>query len=86
MEKDQKQIEYARMLISRLERLSVDSWWAHRSSGLRGSLIRAVDRLELTQDPEVYVENHKNLDQLIQAGSYILEHAAREIRVGDPRR
>ena len=31
------------LLVSRLERLSVDSYWAHRASGIRGSLLRCKD-------------------------------------------
>lgn len=35
-----------RLLIARLERLSVDSHWAHRAAGLRGGLLKALDDLE----------------------------------------
>jgi hypothetical protein len=43
-------IEEARMLAERLERISADSVWAHRSSGLRGTLIRLIDQLETGGD------------------------------------
>ena len=36
-------IDQALLLISRLERLSADSYWAHRASGLRGALLRSLD-------------------------------------------
>ena len=34
------------LLLSRLERISVDSYWAHRASGVRGALFRALEMLE----------------------------------------
>ncbi len=77
----QSQIGYARMLISRLERLSADSYWAHRSSGLRGSLLRALERVESAPgDPDRSVGDLRALDELIQQGFSILEKAAREIK------
>lgn len=33
-------------LVSRLERVPVDSYWAHRASGVRGSLLLALDAEE----------------------------------------
>ena len=39
-------VKMARQVIHRLERLSVDSHWAHRASGLRRSLVRCTDELE----------------------------------------
>jgi hypothetical protein len=65
----QKNQELARVLIARLERLSADSYWAHRASGVRGSLLRWVE--EDRRD----VGRGKNL---IKYGFYVLENAARE--------
>jgi len=79
----QGEIDYARMLISRLERLSVDSHWAHRASGLRGSLLRALDRLEMAvsqgETDNIEVERQQ-LKDLIELGADILKKGAREIK------
>lgn len=40
------QIEYLRLLADRMERLSADSIWARRASGLRRSLYKALTRIE----------------------------------------
>jgi hypothetical protein len=71
------EVEYARMLVARLERLSVDSYWAHRSSGLRGSLLRALEQIEGGTGS---AEDLRRLRGLIQQGSALLARAAREIR------
>jgi hypothetical protein len=73
-------IKNARMLVYRLERLSADSWWAHRASGLRGSLLRSLDRLEDIACPAPPEQEWQHLDRLMQRGYEILEGAAREIR------
>jgi len=72
----------ARLLIARLERLSVDSYWAHQASGLRRSLMRCVDELE--KMPPQAEESHRRLERLMRRGFDILERAAREL--GDPGR
>jgi len=58
--------ELAWMLIARLERLSADSYWAHRASGVRGSLLRWVEAGE------------GDIVVLIERGFEFLEKAARE--------
>jgi hypothetical protein len=68
---DNLQLALARLLVSRLERLSADSLWAHRASGLRGSLLR-----HLEGDGE---DQCGLLDPLIQMGFEILEEAAKEL-------
>ena len=67
-------IDLLRMLTTRLERLSVDSIWARRASGLRGSLIRALSAAEAGAAPSA-----KDLDLLIERSFEILSKAAREI-------
>lgn len=58
------------LLLTRLERISVDSYWAHRASGVRGALLRASEMLENgPQDPQPEV--------LIAKGFEILKEAAR---------
>jgi hypothetical protein len=71
------QIDQARMLAYRLERLSADSPWAHKASGLRGALLRSLERLENGEGEEK--EETANLDRLYQRGFEILAKAAREI-------
>lgn len=61
------------LLLERLERISADSVWAHRASGLRGSLLEIVEQLEHGQE----VEDPK-MKQLIAYGFHILESVARE--------
>lgn len=80
-----KHTHTARLLLSRLERLSADSHYAHRASGLRGSLLRYLEQVEVdgrtgtpTSLPPFEVDN------LLTLGFDILEKAAKEIR--PPRR
>jgi hypothetical protein len=65
------------MLAYRLERLSADSHWAHKASGLRGALLRTVEHLENGEGDKN--EETANLDRLSQRGFDILASAAREI-------
>ena len=67
-------IELIRLLTPRLERLSVDSIWARRASGLRRSLVKALEAEETGHPLE---NNH--LDQLIERTFDILAKSAREI-------
>lgn len=68
-------VKLARMLIYRLERLSVDSHWAHRASGIRRSLMRAADEVE----EEASAENVGRLERLMKVGFELLEKGAREV-------
>jgi len=36
-----------RLLLPRLERISVDSYWAHRASGVRGALVKLLEQMEM---------------------------------------
>jgi hypothetical protein len=74
---DKKLIQDARRVIDMLERLSADSVWAHRASGLRGSLIKALELVETSQACPLDLAE---LDRLVQAGLDLLTKAAREIR------
>ncbi len=62
------------MLLHRLERISVDSVWAHRASGLRGSLLRALDQIE-QGDPL----DSASFRSLLMSGFHILREAAKEM-------
>ena len=65
--------QLVQMLLSRLERISVDSYWAHRASGVRGALIRAVEKLENGRPV-----TGSDLRRLVDLGFSILENASRE--------
>ena len=63
------------MLLNRLERISVDSVWAHRASGLRGSLLHAIEKIE-QGDPL----DSPSFKSLFKSGFHILQKAAQEKR------
>jgi hypothetical protein len=62
-----------RMLLPRLERISVDSYWAHRASGVRGALTKILEQMETGEaiDPESVRTN-------LLIGFEILKEAAEE--------
>jgi len=67
-------IELLRMLIQRLERLSVDSHWARRASGLRGNIVKLLQESDAGQEID-----HERTSLLIQHAFEILKRAAQEI-------
>jgi hypothetical protein len=90
MQDDNTIIESVKLLISRLEHLSVDSRYAHRASGLRGSLWRCVEEVEARSHPSGNCSpsspeksqlhcDPPHLERLMAQGYEILEAAAREI-------
>jgi len=69
--------DQARLLIARLERISVDSIWARRSSGLRGALLKWVESAD--QDvPRLSEKEAQELQNLLRLGFDFIEKAARE--------
>jgi hypothetical protein len=62
-----------RLLLTRLERISVDSYWAHRASGVRGALTKILAQIE-TGEPVDPVSLRMNL----RVGFDVLEKAAEE--------
>lgn len=66
-------IQVTSLLIERLEHIPVDSIWAHRASGLRGSLLKIIEELEAGKE-----SNQQELENLFKLGFYVLEAAARE--------
>lgn len=62
-----------RLLLARLERISVDSCWAHRASGVRGALVKLLAQME-TGEPIDPISLQANL----VAGFEILKRAAEE--------
>jgi hypothetical protein len=67
-------IYQARILVQRLERLSADSVWAHRASGVRAALDKLLRRIDTGQDC-----SGEALEALLRSGYQILEKAAQEI-------
>ena len=73
MELQESNDKLIRLLLARLERISVDSYWAHRASGIRGALVKLLDQIE-TGVPT----DQAALDKNILIGFEILREAAEE--------
>jgi hypothetical protein len=67
-------IQLLRLLISRLEHLSVDSHWARRANGLRGNIVKILE--EVDSGNEVSAER---LELMTDAAFDILRRAAQDI-------
>lgn len=67
-------IDFLRLLLARMERLSVDSIWARRASGLRRSLFKAIEAAEAGQElpPE-------QVEALLERSFMLLRKAAQQI-------
>ena len=61
------------LLIARLERISADSFWAHRASGVKGSLLRLLEKSE-----KGHHVRETDLKHMVDLGFFILEMAAKE--------
>jgi len=70
LERDNKLIG---LLLPRLERISVDSYWAHRASGVRGALVKVLEQMEAGD-----VVDPVSLRTNIRIGFEILQEAAEE--------
>ncbi len=68
------QVQLLRLLITRLEHLSVDSHWARRASGLRGNIVKVLE--EANSGQEV---SSARLNLLSDAAFDILRRAAQDI-------
>jgi hypothetical protein len=60
-------------LLSRLERISADSAVAYRASGVRGAMLRVVEKLEAGRQV-----SGPDVKRLIESGYRLLEKAAVE--------
>jgi hypothetical protein len=80
MNNQAKPIDNAYNLIRQLERLSADSTWAHRASGIRGSLIKFLDQYESSGSPEMTPSSLQHLKELNSQAFNILKKAARDIQ------
>ena len=76
MQKETLSLLQAKILVDRLARLSADSIWARRASGLRASIDKAVWQIE---DGQVLDTDHFN--HLVSLGFEMLEKAAEQIPV-----
>jgi hypothetical protein len=70
---DEEPLALLRLLLARLERISADSYWAHRASGIRGSLLKALEMLEVGAPV-----SKSDLMRLINGGFWVLGKAAEE--------
>jgi len=73
MESPKESEKIIRLLLPRLERISVDSYWAHRASGVRGALTKILERMETGE-----TINPESLQANISIGFEILKEAAEE--------
>ena len=76
----QADLELIQLLVTRLGRISPDSPWAYKASGLRGSLLRCLDLLEAQARGDGLPSAKAVLDQtdrLVETGFEILEKVAR---------
>lgn len=74
---DHRDIELIQRLAERLEHLSADSSYAHRASGLRGSLLRYMANIEAGK--QLNPAEWAQLEQAVDTGFVILEMAAKEV-------
>lgn len=70
-----EETKIVQLLLARLERVSVDSYWAHRASGIRGSLLRVVEEIE-----KGTFTGRPYTNEIISSAYHILTQAAREKR------
>ena len=70
---DEKPLQTLRFLLARLERISADSSVAYRASGVRGSMLRIVEKLEAGRPI-----SGAGMRRLIESGYILLEKAAQE--------
>lgn len=70
---DDGSIRTLRLLLARLERISADSVTAHRASGIRGAMLRALDVLEKNE-----TGSSLSVMRLIENGYALLQKAAEE--------
>ena len=75
MESPEANEKIIRLLLPRLERISVDSYWAHRASGVRGALTKILERMETGE-----AINPESIKANILIGFEILKQAAEEYR------
>jgi hypothetical protein len=70
----QSDTQLIHMLLSRLERISADSYWAHRASGVRGALLRLLENIEKGRPVQ-----GSDIKKMMDLGFNILEKATRKM-------
>jgi len=70
---DEEPLRTLRLLLARLERISADSLTAHRASGVRGAMLRVLEKLEEGEDV-----SSAEVKRLIESGYLLLQRAAKE--------
>lgn len=65
------------LVVSRLERLSADSKYAHLASGYRGFMLRSLENLKA--QPQLSMDEYIYFQKIIDSCYEILSSAAREI-------
>lgn len=78
MQDDRWIITQASLLASRLEKLSADSIWARRSSGVRGNLLRELELATERTDLKLSAAQRSRLRSLMALGFDYLNKGARE--------
>jgi hypothetical protein len=78
MDDDIWMISQASLLASRLEKLSADSIWARRSSGVRGNLLRELELATERTDFKLSAAQRSRLVSLMALGFDYLNKGARE--------
>ena len=76
MSKNAHSLLQAKILVERLARLSADSIWARRASGLRASLDKAAHQMAAGESVD-----QEHFEHLISLGFEMLEKAGKEIPV-----
>ncbi len=71
---DKQRLQLLRLLAARLERLSVDSHWARRASGLRGNIVKVLEEAAAGEQIST-----SRLDLLTDSAFDILRRAAQDI-------
>lgn len=64
---DEENLELVRMLLARLERISANSYWAHRASGARGVLLKSLEEYVSRK-----ASDNPNVQQVFENGHKIL--------------
>jgi hypothetical protein len=71
---ENQSIDLLRLLAARLERLSADSHWARRASGVRGNILKVLEQADAGE-----LVSNLRLDLLIDSAFGILLQAADDI-------
>jgi hypothetical protein len=71
---DEDPLFLIQILLARLERIPADSVWAHRASGVRGSLLRMLEKSE-----NGHPIQRSELKRMMDLGFIILAKAAEEL-------